>query len=556
MKRSTAAALLAIAILAVLIRLSPLLRALYWGADFGEYYALTRSLIADGVVPAAYTGWGITYPSFPGMLVLNGAFVLAGASPELAASVLVPALAGLAVLPLFLIALRVTGDDRAGLVAAAFLAVAMFQVYPTSHAVPAALADVLLLGALLLFLELRRSPRFLALLVPTGLAVVVTHHLGTYVLLLVAVASLLLRAALDATLTVRRIRAELAFVVLLAVAAVAFWWSARPFWSLLEDHVPVAPAALLAVAALAVLAVPAAIAVRRRASWRFRPRARSVRGAGIATGLAAATAFGIVGVAIAFPVPGTAIRLEPAHLLLFAPTFLFLALAAAGRRTLDFGRGGTDVTAWFAALVLSTGFGTLVAPEVLIPYRHLEYLAIPVAVMVGAGARWLSLGVEGRAQVRAVAAVGLLVAGTAVAAIPPPGSIAGWDEGIDARSVEAALWLGAHASGLVAADHRASSVVFGFAGLDATWDRETRFWRTEDLAAALDAMAAVPLVNGTGHVAWVYLDDGMRRGLQVSPFAPAQPLLPGEEAKFTGPPFHKLYDSGFAQLYFLNRPPP
>lgn len=553
MKRSTAAALLAIALLAVLMRLLPLLRSLYWGSDFGEYYLLTRALASDGVVPAAYAGWGVTYPWFPGMLVVNGAFVHFGVSPDLAATVVVPLLSGLAVLPMFLLAARVTRDDLAALVAAAFLAVVMFHVYPTSHAVPAALGDLLLLGGLLAFLTVRRNPRAFVPLVLIGLALVVTHHLGTYVLLLACGGALLLRAVLDRKLTLRAIRYEFAFVVLLAVVTIAYWVAyARPFWSLVEGHAPVPATALVLAALLALALVPTVVGLRRRASWRFRPRARSVRTAAGATGLAVATSFAIAGIAIAFPVPGTSIRLEPVHLVLFAPTFLFLSLAAGGRRLMDFSREGTDATAWFLALLASTAFGALAVPEVLIPYRHLEYLAIPVAIFIGAGVRWLSLAGGVRGRTLAVGAVALLVSGTAATAYPGPTVLAGFDEGIRSRTVEAALWVGHHGDGLVAGDHRQSTVLFGVGGLDATWDRETDFWHTTSASDALAAMSAVPLDGTTARVDWILLDEDLLTGVQLSPFAPALPLRPVEEAKFAAAPFQKLFDSGAAQVCFVN----
>ena len=553
MKRSTAAALLAILLLAALMRLLPLLQHLHWGSDFGEYYALTRAIVDDGVLPAAYGGWGLTYPQFPGLYVVNGAFVLAGASPDFAATVLVPVLSAFAVLPVFLIAARVSGEDVAGLVAAAFLGVVLFTVYPASHAIPASLGELLLLGALLLFLGLRRSPAFFAPLLLSGWAVVVTHHLATYVLILAATSALLLRCLLDARITLRSIRWEFAFLAILVASTLVFWrFSAPSFWSLVVTKSP-ATGEVLVAAAIGLLAlVPATIVLRRRLSWRFRPRLRSVRGATLAVGLAVITSFVIVGIAAKTSVAGTTIRLDWVYLFPFIPTFLFLSIAAAGRRVLDFTREGASVTAWFVVLIASLAVGSVAAPEVLIPYRHLEYLAVPVAVMVGAGVRWLTLGAETRAQVRAIAAVGLLVAGTALAAYPKPVAVAGFQEGISPRSVEAALWIRTHADGLAAGDHRLSSVLFGFGGVDATWNREVRFWHTEDTALTLAAMAQVRLPSGTAPVEWVAIDGDLRAGLQTSPFAPALPLTPGEEARFLRPPFQKTFDSGSAQVYWVN----
>ncbi len=556
-KRSTAAALFAILLLAVVVRLLPLLRTLYWGADFGEYYALARALVENGTVPSAYDGWGVTYPDFPGLYFVNGAFAFAGLSAEAAASVVAPALVGFVVLPVFLIAVRTTGDDLAALVAAAFLAVIMFHAYPTSHAIPAALGNLLLVAALLQFLSLQRSRAWFVPLALTGFAAVVTHHLATYVLLVASVAALGLRVLLRPRLRVRDLRYELAFVVLLAAATLAYWLLyARSLWILIITKSPFSDTALVLGIAAGIASVPLFLLARRRLHWRFRPRLRTVRGAAIAAGIAFAVAAGIMSATALAPVPGTAIRLGPEHLLFFLPTIGFVALAAAGRRVFDFSREGPDVAAWFVAMVASVVAGAALAPEALIPYRHLEYLAIPLALFAGMGVRWLTLP-RGPRHALAAGAVALLVAVAAANAFPPPALLAGFDEGIPGRTVEAALWIQDHASPgaigpLVAGDHTTSTVLFGFAGVDATWDRETRFWHTQDVATAVAAMASVRVDGRTMRVDWVVITEGMRRGLQTSPFAPALPLSPDEEAKFAAVPFHKTFDSGYAQVYFVN----
>ncbi|HYS71513.1 MAG TPA: hypothetical protein VEM95_03730 [Thermoplasmata archaeon] len=553
MKRSTAAALFAILLAAVLVRLLPILQYTYWGSDFGEYYALTRTLAQTGALPSHYAGWGFTYPYFPGMFALNAAFVVLGAPVDAVVVLLVPILVGFAVLPVFLITVRVVGDDFAGLVAASFLGVAFLHAFSTSHAIPASLGDLLLLGALLQFLGLRRSPKFFGLLVLTGLAIVVTHHFATYFLLLAVVSALLLRAILDRTLTLRAVRYELAFLAILVAATLAFWaLYAVPFWNSIVTSLPTS--SLLLVAGVgAVALVPVVIRLRRRWQWRFRPRLHSVRTAGLAAGIAFGTSCAIVAIASAAPIPGTTIRLDLPLLAPFLPLFAFFSFSAAGRKVLDVSRDGPGVTAWFLAIVASIFAGALAAPQVLIPYRHLEYLALPVAVMVGTGVRWLSLGLaEPRRGVAIAAATVLLVASTSLSTYPPPATLAGFQEGIDARTVEAALWVRTHADGLVAGDHRESTVLFGIGGVNATWDFELRFWHTTDRTAALEAMRDVQVFGRTERVDWVLIDRDLRAGLQATPYDPALPLLPAEEAKFMASPFQKVYDSGFAQVYYVN----
>ena len=78
MRKSAAFALGAAVLAAVVIRLSPLLTFASWGADIGEYLAILRILVDTGHMPVMYAGWGVTYPSFPGMFLLQDAVVRVG----------------------------------------------------------------------------------------------------------------------------------------------------------------------------------------------------------------------------------------------------------------------------------------------------------------------------------------------------------------------------------------------------------------------------------------------------------------------------------------------
>jgi len=160
MRKSVRAALTATVLAAVWIRLSPLLYSVHWGSDVGEYVAILRGMLDTAHVSTEYGGWGFTYPYFPGMWFLPGGVAsLAPVDPLAALALLVPATGALAVLPIFLLAARITGEAKASLFAAALVAVVMPHVYPTSHAAPATVGDLLVLAGLLLFLRIRADPR-------------------------------------------------------------------------------------------------------------------------------------------------------------------------------------------------------------------------------------------------------------------------------------------------------------------------------------------------------------------------------------------------------------
>src|SRR5256885_16547800 len=117
MRKSTAIALAAVTLIAIAVRLSPLLSFLYWGSDTGEYFSILRALVRGGRVSTPYYGWGVTYPHFPGMFFAqSGALELGPLHVPTTINLLVPVLGALAALPKLLLARRGTDDDRFSLV--------------------------------------------------------------------------------------------------------------------------------------------------------------------------------------------------------------------------------------------------------------------------------------------------------------------------------------------------------------------------------------------------------------------------------------------------------
>src|SRR2546428_4072268 len=176
MRKSTAASLLAVLALALVLRLSPLTRFVYFGSDVGEYFRISKGLLETGHIALPYAGWGVTYPYFPGMF-----FLVAGASfggLELSGSLdlVVPVLGALIPALVFLLTVRVLHEDKAGLLAAALVAVAMPHAFPPAHAIPAPVGEFLAVAILLLWLRLPRDRKTWAVLVPLTPAPVVHHQ--------------------------------------------------------------------------------------------------------------------------------------------------------------------------------------------------------------------------------------------------------------------------------------------------------------------------------------------------------------------------------------------
>src|SRR6266571_5294528 len=528
MRKSTAIALGAIVLGAIAVRLAPLWSFLYWGSDTAEYFSILRNLVRTGHVPTTYYGWGVTYPYFPGVFFPQAGLVeVGGLDLPTVLNLLVPVIGALAVLPMFLLAVRIARDDRIGLFAAAFLAGAIPHAYTTAHSAPATLGDVLALTGLVLFLRLRTDRRAMAPLLLVSGALIVTHHLSLYFFILMVLGALVIRGLARPWRTDAESSRQVTFAVVLIGGTFAYWFGyATAFRESILPDVDIQPWWLLFVGfAAGVAALAGLIAARTRLAWRYRPTFPRLAASAAACAAALATLFVIGVVTVVSVVPGTSFRVPVAGLLYFVPLAILMSFSASGRKFLDLEREGIHPNAWLVALLLSAVVGILVAPRVLIPYRHAEYLMIAFALCGG-----------------------LLLANGFVG-IPPPSTLAGWREGTIPAALDPAYWARDHVSGLVVSDHHGSSTVFGFGGINATWDRaRTPF--TDPVWDPAD-FSGIESPSGTKNGTYVWIDRDMEAGVRLTPWEAAVPMDPAVIAKFDNAPFIKVFDNGYARLYWI-----
>jgi hypothetical protein len=558
MRKSTASALLAIFVLAVFMRLLPLTRHLFWGADIGEYYYISTSLAANGSIPGAYSGWGFAYPLFPGMEIIVAGSSLLGMDASVALSTIVPILASLVVIPIFMIATEITGDARAGLVAAAFIAVVMPHAYTTSHPMPGSLGDLLLVSCLLLFLKWSKSPKFGLLLFPTTLVLIVTHHLSTYFLLITLIFGIFVVQLLRNRTSNEVLMRELAYVLFTVVMTALYWFIGAPGFA--EEIVssesaflsPVLLGLLIAALAAGCLIVWARRRFHPVLALRFPTHGRSI----VSFAVVFLTSLSILLVNAFISVPGTTIDLAPQVVILFLPLVIFISFAGPGARPMGFHRGGEYPPAWTFVIALSTLAGVAMSSRVLLPYRHIEYLMIPIAILAGLGAvHVFGLihfdGNRKRAVLATTVIVGLVASNAAVAYLPRD-LLGGWEEGTQPQTVSLALWTGENADGLIAADHRVSTVIFGWGQANATWDTVTLIFHAEDFDEARDELESVDSPSGARRTEYVAFDIDTTGGVSLYPWDPARPMSDEAVAKFDESPFHNMYDDGYSRFFRIN----
>jgi hypothetical protein len=138
--------------------------------------------------------------------------------------------------------------------------------------------------------------------------------------------------------------------------------------------------------------------------------------------------------------------------------------------------------------------------------------------------------------------VALLVVNAALA-YPPPAILAGFQEGTTQGEMAGVRWAAANVrlapDAVIAADHRMSSMLFGFAGLNATWEYAPRTFQAASFADARAEMERVASPSGPKRVDAIFLSLSMREGLALLQWDAARPLSAAAQAKFDADPHYQ-----------------
>ena len=584
---STAVLLAGLAVLLVALVLEPYAGFAAFGSDTGEYYYLTHQLVSTGGLPhgAAYGGWGTAYPDFPGIFLLAGAGAEGlGVGAFTALTVIVPVVAVLSVLPLFLLFRRLYPNDHVALLASAVSSVVMPRLFSLAHPAPLALGDFLAVAALWMLVESRRDRRWYAVLAPTAAALILTHHLSSYFFAVGALGGIVFLELWRPGLWSRRFPTrEFAFLGAFVSATFVFWfYGTTEFVSkvLLPGFGGSADVGFASFEALGLVVVVGCAAVVRWRRSLGRPSRRWVRVPSDRSFLRDLVAIGVIVFACAaalvlVPIPGTSQVTKPLAILWFAPVLLLGLLCSGSRRSLTTARLAPFALTWLGALGLSAaamlGFAVLGADvprlsvladlaSTLAPDRHVEYLFLPIGLLVAVGTAQLvaRAGEKGgrKALLAAAVAVVVLVGANAAIVYPPPADFGGFQEGMTHGDAALWMWVGvALPPGVtVASDHRLSSFLFGFDGVRATWVTTPSLFTGATWSAARAELNAsgVPNPADAAPIAYVALDGVMVGGVALNPSDLALPLSSAAIAWFGYAGFVPVYENGGEVVYLVD----
>lgn len=561
MKKWVLLALFAVFFLAVFMRLLPLTQYAIWGSDSGEYYQITTQLTSDGHVSTDYNGWGFGYPYFPGMYYLTGAaHFLTGVDILWAMILMIPIVASFSVLMVYFIGKVLFKNDVAGILAGAFVAVAMPHVFTTSHPMPGSLGDVLLLSTILFLFFSFKSRKFIPLLILSALALTLTHHLSSYFLFIAVFGGLFISEMLKSE-DRKEAWVQWGFLIFFLTLLILYWMIVAPPFAekVVSSAFDLPFWVVFSLGYVALFLAFILIKLRRRFKWSYRPEFPKAHRQLMMFLLLLLILFFVLGFLALVKIPGTNIHLNPDAALLFSPLVMLLTFTSIGAGYLRFYKNGMVIYGWIIAMVLSLVIAILTSNKVLLTYRHPQYIIPPLALAIGVGMVMMfnALGDDKRRFKKGLTAglVVLLIGLTSQSAYPPKEVMGGFQEGTSQEDMQAVFWAreSLNEGATVATDHRMSSMLFGFAGLNATWDEADKTLHSASYEECRDEIESIKIPSGEKTIDYILLDDDIKEGVALLQWENAEPMSLEAQRKFENWPFVKLYEANGVEVFGLVR---
>ena len=178
-------------------------------------------------------------------------------------------------------------------------------------------------------------------------------------------------------------------------------------------------------------------------------------------------------------VPGTVETIDPYTLAFYLPMISLSLLSFSGIYLLVLNRTGKDVLIIFSAILVSALLGWMTNSDMLIPFRHMEYLAVPLALMFGTGLTMLILRTKPSYSRALAGGMAVLLLASALTCYPPPQALQNFTEGTEWNEVPSVL-AASEMNGNITTDHRLSSVLMSFGQENVSWDDARPFFEDPD----------------------------------------------------------------------------
>jgi hypothetical protein len=337
---------------------------------------------------------------------------------------------------------------------------------------------------------------------------------------------------------------------------VQWLWIAKPFGNILYDAFKIKPLILVFLSCLAFSVLPVIVFLRRKISWEYKPKCPTWKGMVVKYCFALTVAFSLLGVAVLANVPGTTITVDGSSIILFAPTIIFFSFCAVGTGFLEKYRHGGFIFCWLGAIAFSMLVGIITENTVLIPYRHLQYITAPLLMFAGLGiVKFYDACEKNKLKnIFFAFSFAILLLLAPFSCYPSTNVLGGFEEGTDYRDMEAVFWVKENLPGAtIASDHRLSSMLFGFADTEPTWEYAPTVFHSNSFNESKEQLLNCKTPSGEKRIDYVFIDNTMKeKGVALTQYENAEPMSKESIEKFNHEPFVKIYDNGYAQVYRID----
>jgi hypothetical protein len=135
---------------------------------------------------------------------------------------------------------------------------------------------------------------------------------------------------------------------------------------------------------------------------------------------------------------------------------------------------------------------------------------------------------------------------------PPLEVVSGFEEGTSSEEFDSCFWLRENLpeSATVASDHRMSSMVFGFSGLNASWEYAPKIMHGESYEEIRSELEEANIPSGNKRIDYILISKAIKNGVALKQWETAEPMSDEALLKFEKEPFFKIYDNGEVQVYY------
>ena len=539
---------------AIFIRLLPALLNAAWGCDFGIYYGLTNSFVENKALFNQYDGWGSTYQYFPVLYAITGithwatGIEVLSILPKLA-----PIFGGLTIAILYFIAFELMKNRRIALLSAAFLAVATFHVYQTSHAAPLTVGHFFMLLSMYFFIRYIKKKEFIVPLLASTFLLILSHHFTTY-FYIISITFILFASIASKQSTKKTNLHILAYVSLVSALAFGYWaFVAKPvFYSFMQGNMFLPSYQIILLYYVFLYGGSLAFLMKKKHAeklFSFPQFEISSRKTKIVVFFAILLALSLY--AVIMGIRGVYIEITPLALLYSLPMLLLVSLSLAGFSDLKKTNGGIFIRGWSMALLLSFLYSLVSAN--FFPDRHLEYLIVPLCIPAAIVVKEMLEGHKEQdikkaslrlvqpvlkhphINVMAVIVVGIMCVSNIMVAYPTIDALNSIDERVSQPCINTFEWMEGNISNVsvVASDHRLSMILWA-EGFNITYGETNHTWTAENATVCFSELKEL-------NVTHIVIDDIMRETVINIDVGKYYHMSNESYEKFISEPFELIY---------------